>query len=580
MQPAVVIDAEWGFEGGRLDCETAFMPVVLCAWDLGADRAFSFPGRDGRHALAQFVEDRRDHVFVAHAATAEMKYLLRMQIRPPEKWFCTMTAFRHTHNRPGYLESSLVASLIRTGLGALVPTDKNDIRERILRLSFTDADFPAITNYCREDVAATAALYRALVGRVDPAAMSYWCEYMKAVAKMELRGIPIDTRALRALLDNRCHVRKAIMDKVNQTAAVFRDDAFSRKAFLGWAGRQGIVWPRRPSPTTGRLYRALDDETLEAMEVRHAFIREVRQAKKTLKSLDRHAVKVDGQSRRHYFSTMPFRSVTGRNQPKRFVFSAAKWMRWLVVPPDPEHVLVYVDFTAQEIGVAAALSGDEAMTLMYGSADPHLAFAIMAGAAPPGATKVTHPGVRVAYKTVNLGVLYGQSEYGVADRLGIGVAEAAAILNKHRRIFGVYHRFADRAVSAAYGRRYATTRLGWRAHVPPDPSRRRTWLNFPIQATGAEVMRVMTIALDRQGVQVLAVVHDGWLLTCRRGEQDRLRAAVEAARAVACEKVLGGFALRVDWTEYADRFRDEGGEEMWDFIRAQLPVRKLYVPAE
>src|SRR5262249_45502267 len=147
-----------------------------------------------------------------------------------------------------------------------------------------------------------------------------------------------------------------------------------RNAFLRWAKRVGIRWPIKRSDVNGRLYHPIDDDSLKSLECRHPFIAELRQARKTLKSLSNQRLLIDWPTSRHYFSTIPFRSVTGRNQPRHFVFGCPKWMRWLVLPPSADHVLVYVDFSAQEIGIAAALSGDSAMHQMYAAADPHMAF--------------------------------------------------------------------------------------------------------------------------------------------------------------------------------------------------------------
>ena len=61
------------------------------------------------------------------------------------------------------------------------------------------------------------------------------------------------------------------------------------------------------------------------------------------------------------------------------------------------------------------------------------------------------------------------------------------------------------------------SRCGWGCKVPPD-SNPRTWLNWPIQSAGADIMRLTVIYLDQMGVQLLAPIHDGFLMMCRRDE--------------------------------------------------------------
>ena len=103
-----------------------------------------------------------------------------------------------------------------------------------------------------------------------------------------------------------------------------------------------------------------------------------------------------------------FRSKTGRNQPSntRSIVGPAVWLRGLI-KPGGGRALAYVDYSQQEFGIAAALSGDPAMQEAYRSGDPYLAFAQQAGAAPAGATKISHHAVRAQFKVAGLAVQYG-----------------------------------------------------------------------------------------------------------------------------------------------------------------------------
>jgi DNA polymerase I-like protein with 3'-5' exonuclease and polymerase domains len=223
---------------------------------------------------------------------------------------------------------------------------------------------------------------------------------------------------------------------------------------------------------------------------------------------------------------------------------------------------VNVDYVAQEIGVAAALSGDPALRAVYESSDCHMEFAIRAGAAPAGATKKSHPHVRKPYKTVNLGAMYGQSAYGAAAALGIPHADAALLLEDHRRLFPVFWRWSDRMTQAAVDSRRIRTPCGWRAKVPPG-SNERTWLNWPMQSVGGDIMRATVTYLDRQGVRILAPIHDGFLLSCRRKQLGDLRAAVDYACGAATEHSLPGFLLRWEVAAYDSRYEEADGRDMW-----------------
>ncbi len=93
-------------------------------------------------------------------------------------------------------------------------------------------------------------------------------------------------------------------------------------------------------------------------------------------------------------------------------------------------------------------------------------------------------------------------------------------------------------------------------------------MNFPMQATGGDIMRLMVTYLDRQAVRILAPVHDGFLLSCRRHQLADLRAAVDHAGRLAVEHVLPGFPLRWDFTVYeGGRFEDKDGLPLWNRLR-------------
>src|SRR4029077_1716147 len=132
-------------------------------------------------------------------------------------------------------------------------------------------------------------------------------------------------------------------------------------------------------------------------------------------------------------------------------------------------------------------------------------------------------------------------------RLGISQQQADQLLAAHRGLFPIFWRWSERMVQGAYDRGRIVTPCGWRSKVP-FPSNERTWMNWPMQAAGGDIMRLTITYLDRQNVRLLAPVHDGFLLSCRRDQLRDLHAAVDHACALAVEQVLPGFALRWDVT--------------------------------
>ena len=80
-----------------------------------------------------------------------------------------------------------------------------------------------------------------------------------------------------------------------------------------------------------------------------------------------------------------FSSRTGRNQPSnaKFLFGPATWVRSLI-RPERGRALAYVDFSSQEMGIAAALSGDARLLDAYRSGDVYLSLRQASRIGSPG----------------------------------------------------------------------------------------------------------------------------------------------------------------------------------------------------
>src|SRR5262249_42422608 len=179
--------------------------------------------------LPAFFRDHADDVFVSHYAVAEMKYLLRQGIALPGCWFDTFVAWRYLTNRPNPPEAGLAAALQRLGLPGLAPADKKELQLRILHLRLypdSPADRRAIIHYCYSDCDGGAALYQRLHDRVRPLLMAHWVEYLKAIARMELRGIPFDADGYARVQRLQPAIKARLIGNANATWPVFQDERF------------------------------------------------------------------------------------------------------------------------------------------------------------------------------------------------------------------------------------------------------------------------------------------------------------------------------------------------------------------
>jgi DNA polymerase I-like protein with 3'-5' exonuclease and polymerase domains len=272
-----------------------------------------------------------------------------------------------------------------------------------------------------------------------------------------------------------------------------------------------------------------------------------------------------GQDGRNRVPLRPFASKTGRNQPStaQFIFGPAAWLRGLI-KPEAGSALAYVDYEQQEFGIAAALSGDPAMMAAYRSGDPYLAFAKQANAVPAGATKATHREERDKFKVCALAVQYGMQARSLAARLRTSAHEAQRLLRLHRATYPRYWAWSREISRVASRDGKLTATFGWTLHVGPGANPRSV-RNWPLQANGAEMLRLACCLLTEAGVRVCAPVHDALLIDA---PAEAIEEAVMTCRQVmqqASELVLPGFPLRTDakTVQYPDRFMEPRGREMW-----------------
>ena len=250
------------------------------------------------------------------------------------------------------------------------------------------------------------------------------------------------------------------------------------------------------------------------------------------------------------------------------------WLRCLIQPP-PGYGVAYIDWTQQEYGIAAVLSGDANMQAAYTSGDPYLAFAKQAGAVPADATKRTHPAQRELFKQCTLAVGYGMEAEGLARRIGVLPIVARDLLRAHRETFRRFWAWSDAAVDCAMLTGSLHTVFGWPIHVD-DNTNPRSLRNFPMQANGAEMLRLAACFATEQGVEVCALIHDAVLIAAPLDKLDRDIGRMKAAMAKASCVVLDGFELRTDVNvvRYPDQYQDPRGMAMWQRVMELISHRE------
>lgn len=562
---------------------------------------------DRRPALRLFVGEfpkecpidfsRPNTLFISYAAPAELGCFLQLGWAFPRNILDLFAEARMNANVIGKKSRvNLLRTLAHYGVDSMSYVEKEEMRALIMDKQFyTPEERGRILDYCNEDVLAILELLPHMLPEIPGLIEAIqngsrkvlgWSQalfrgrYQASITRVDREGIPIDVEMNNRLQAVRPQLRQRLIDETNLKYNVYTGDTFTMSKFVELLNRLNIWWPqtRTGLPKT-------DEVTFEMMCQTHPELRDLYHARKSIKELNASTLTVfaDGCSRAYL---NPFASNTGRNQPSkwgdkgRFIFGLAKWTRSLIKPKEGE-ALAYVDYVAQEVAVAAGRSRDPNMIDTYTrGTDVYIEFAKSMGAVPAGATKKSHPEERAKFKICFLAMLYGRGDKSVARALKIPLVEAQDILAHHREMYPTYWKFTEEATIFAPQKGRIFTPGGWSMKIDYSMegmkkssgkihSNYRTLLNFPIQAGGADILRLAMCMATEAGLRICAPIHDAFLLVSSIDKIEEDTKKLQSIMAQASNIVLNGIiTCRTDGTivRFPGRYQDDDGKEMWEKV--------------
>ena len=498
-------------------------------------------------------------LLVAYSATAELDSLISMGWPLPQHVLDLFPEFRLNVNVPkSEREKASGAKVARYGLlnalryyGIPSISDAGKEKGRGLVMEAADRDLTEIEKafvlrYCKTDVDALKPLLDAMIqdGLDLTRAVFHRGRYALECSKMWARGIPVDSNFLHRLEAHWTDVEALAIQEVEASLPlpVFEGSSLRASRFVELLKHEKVKgWPKTRTgqpKTASQTVMEMSEQYPQFLELAELidFQRKMR--------LGHFPVGQDGRNR---CDLKPFMTVTGRNAPSNAEFSllATKALR-SVIRPELGKALIYADFKAQEVAVAAALSRDEKLWEVYQEPDPYIRFGEMIGVWPPGATKKTHPKLRDQLKISLLSLSYGASAFGLHKRTGMTLRKARLVVRRHRKTFRAFWRWAFWRIKEAQRKDGngqfvgIETTSGWRARpIDGEPFRFKTWLNWSIQAAGADILRESVIMLSDEGIKVLAPLHDAVLVECSEADLGQTEAKVLELMKLSSKNVVG-----------------------------------------
>ena len=540
------------------------IPVCLVAHELCSGRRFRI--FQGQFGSAPPYATGSNVLFIAFYSSGDLGCYRALGWPMPERILDPFIEFRNrTNGLPTPAGSGLLGALVYFGLDAMGATEKKEMQDAIGKGTWPEHFTPEeILDYCEGDVDALARLLPVMLPRIDLPRALLRGRYMAAAAAMEWNGTPTDTEMLKSFRLGWTSIQDDLIGVID-TYSIYDGRSFKLDRWAKLMASLGIPWPILES---GQL--DLSDDTFRQMAKSYPVVSPYRELRSSLSDLRLNDLSV-GRDGRNRTILSVFRSRTGRNQPSntKFIFGPSVWLRGLIKPP-PGHGIAYIDWVQQEVGVAAVLSGDPLLLEAYLSGDVYLAFAKQAGLVPPDAKKDTYRAQRELCKQCILGIQYGMGEISLALRIGQPVIVARDLLRAHRETYRVFWRWSEAALDTAMLTNSLHTVFGWRVHIG-EKANPRSLRNFPMQANGAEMMRLAACLATERGIEVCAPVHYAFLICAPLDRLDADIAALRAAMAEASRIVLGGFELATDCKDnaivrYPHRYMDDRGRVMWQRV--------------
>ncbi|MDB6087983.1 MAG: polymerase [Gammaproteobacteria bacterium] len=430
------------------------------------------------------------------------------------------------------------------------------------QLTFNQVPVDKAAQYAAEDADVTLCMHRELWERLSsiPALRRLYEELeqplVPVLQRMEHRGVLVDRDLLRTQ-------SREIAGKLQELLALAHREAGTEFNIESPKQLQQILFEKLQLPVmrktpTGQPSTA--EDVLEELAASYPLPRIVLDYRALAKLKSTYTDKLPEQIYEHtgriHTSFHQAVAETGRlssadpnlqNIPIRR--AEGRRIRQAFVAP-PGHVLMAADYSQIELRIMAHLSGDEGLLAAFAEdRDVHEATAAEVFGVP--LAEVTADQRRLA-KTINFGLIYGMSPFGLARQLGIDRGSAQKYVERYFQRYPGVKRFMDETRARAHQTGYVETVYGRRLYLPDIRSgnkqtqqyAERSAINAPMQGTAADIIKRAMIAVDawctREDIpaRLIMQVHDELVLEVRED-------ATEAVSVGIREHMVNAAELRV-----------------------------------
>ncbi|WP_281310617.1 DNA polymerase I [Flavobacterium flavigenum] len=446
------------------------------------------------------------------------------------------------------------------------------------QLSMRDVPLEDIKEYAAEDADITLQLKEIFTAELDKTETKKLFDEIEiplvsVLADMETEGIRLDVEFLKAMSSEMDIEIKSLEEKIYETAGEKFNLASPKQLGDILFDKLKIGGAKQKKTKTGQY--ATGEEVLTYLANDNPIVKEILDWRQMVKLQSTYILalpeQVDKKTLRVHTDYMQTVAATGRlssnnpnlqNIPIRT--ERGRQIRKAFVARDENHTLISADYSQIELRIIAALSGEENMIKAFRDGeDIHKATASKVFNVPLDEVSREQ---RSNAKTVNFGIIYGVSAFGLSNQTSLSRSESAALIEAYYNTYPKLKSYISDQVEFARENGYVQTILGRRRYLKDINSANavvrsaaeRNAVNAPIQGSAADVIKIAMINIHKKlkeenwKSKMLLQVHDELVFDVYNDELEKIQPMIKHEMenafkmAVPLEVELG---LGKDWLE-------------------------------
>lgn len=520
-------------ETNSLDALSANLVGISFSFEAGKGYYVPFP-KDFEEAknLVQFFMpffESEEILKIGHNLKYDYKVLYKYGVRPKGQIFDTMIAHYLLNPDQRHSMDTLAETLLRY---KPLPIESLIGKKGKNQKTFDQLDLEVQKEYAVEDADITLRLKYILepqlpAVKADKLLKEIEMPLMGVLTEMEVEGIRVDAEVLKEQSEKISKEIQSIEKKIYEYSG--EEFNLNSPKQLGEILFDKLKLDSKAKKTKTGQYKT-GEEILVKLKDRHEIIEKIldyRQLQKLSSTyVDALPKEINPETGRIHTTFVQTTAATGRlastnpnlqNIPIRS--EQGRQIRKAFVARDQNHVLMSADYSQIELRVIAELSQDPKMLESFKKGeDIHRATAARV-------FNVTQEEVtreqRDQAKTVNFGIIYGVSAFGLAEQTGLSRSEARQLIDTYYETYPVLKNYIENQIHLAREQGFVETILGRRRYLKDINSRNaivkghaeRNAINAPIQGSAADIIKIAMINLHEKlqkdfKTKMLLQVHD------------------------------------------------------------------------